>query len=380
MGLLQLILGKPTISNDTLAAMLAQKLNDLICEANILHEKSAAKRTAMNLIVPQMAAMQIGVIDRKSGEPDYGDLYNFLNFGCFLNTTGAAGWAALFNNLVEWNNAYAQILTVGQKNVALKVLVRGNVTSISQNGQVAYTVYGQEVNPATVFHLKMNSYDGLVGTPYEEEVNCFKLAKDAEDLAKRFFQNGGNIARIWKLIPGATPEQERAIQAFIDKAISGKLNSFRDVVVPMHVDKIGDAQGITPREGQMIETRQFQRDEILALYGIDLRSLDLEKLFNITIAPILVNVEQEIARRLLTAQQQAQYRIEYLPAGRFRGSLEKQWLMATDAVKGILAPNEIRKWFGYGSKGPQYDAIINPNTTSAEVGVARHAAAAGGQG
>jgi hypothetical protein len=128
----------------------------------------------------------------------------------------------------------------------------------------------------------------------------------------------------------------------------------------------------------MLETRQYQAKEILALWGIDLDDLDLEKIFNITIVPILANVEQAITARLLSPADRAQYRVAYLVAGRFRGSEETQWNMADKAAK-ALSPNEIRKWFNYAPKGPEYDAIINPNTASGGVNEARHDAAAGGQ-
>ena len=358
-------------------AALVQKFTELAAQIQSIKRKSAAKRIAMNLIVPQMAALTIGTYDRTTEQRKKGALHEKLNYTLYgTRMTGYDFWQAFFNNLFNDNNAFARVARVAGTVAKLTPLKSAECAAIAVPGGVQYVVKGKPVMPDEIFHIKQNTYDGLFGVRYEDEVNCFTLAEEAEAMAVRFYENGGNIRRVWKLLPGGTPTQEDEAKAWLESAIKGKLKQHLDVVLPAIIEKAADITGTSFRDGQMVESREFQQKEILALYGVNLDDLDLEQIYQFTIVPLLENVEQAITKQLLTDDERSRYRVKYIIAGRFRGDTAKQYEIAVKAAS-ALTTNEIRQSLGYPPLGKEYDAIINPNTASAGVNEERQQLARG---
>lgn len=378
MGILDLFRTNPTQTEQALYS----KLIELAGAVTELGDYSTAKRIALNIIVPQMAALTIGTFDRNdSNRRVKGDLHERLNYKLFGELTGYEFWQSMFNSLLQHNNAYAKITLIGERVARLRPLLNTDVTAlpVKTGGirSIRYTVDGLPCPADEIFHLRLNAYDGLFGVAYEKECNAFKLAAEAENMAVNFYDNGGNIRRIWKLITGGTVEQEKQAQTFLENAVKGKLKQHLDIVIPSHIEKPTDLVGTSFKDGQMMESREFQQLEILALYGIDLGNIDLEKIYPLTIVPILENIEQAITKRLLTEQERRRWKIQYVEAGRFRGDLKKQFEIAGSALQ-IQSINEIREgFFGLPRLGPEYDAVVNPNTASAAVNEERQALAKG---
>lgn len=378
--LTSLIPGRTARIADELAlADILRTLMDQVATAKVM---TVAKRTALNLIVPQMAALTIGTFLRDGGRQEKSELHDRLNYGMYYGRTGFAFRQAFYNNLFADNNAYARIgrLTDGGRPLLLTPLENYRVVSSYDRvtDTMRYVVDGSMTAPADLFHVALNSYNGLLGIAYEAEVGCYELAAECEAFAARFYSQGGNIRRVWRLVAGGTPDQEKAAQAFLDSAIQGTLKSHLDVVIPSHIAAPSDLTMPNARESQMIEGRQQQLTEILGLYGVDPKSPNLERLYQITIVPVLESIEQAITRQLLTPEERAKYRIAHIVAGRFRGDTKTQYEIAKTALS-VHSVNEIRAWFGAEPLGPEYDAVINPDTASAGVNDARHDAAAGGQ-
>ncbi len=381
MGFLDWFKSNSAEARATAEAALAEKFRQLASAITTIKKRSAAKRIAMNLIVPQMAALTLGTYASKTGRREKLALHNKLNYALFGDLTGCEFWSAMFNNLLADNNAFARIgrIAAGADVSLLTPLKNTEVAAVQTLGGVQYVVKGKPIDSADIFHLRLNSYDGVFGVRFEDEVNCFSLANEAEAMAIRFYEQGGNIRRVWKLVDGGTPEQEVAAQTFINAAMKGTLKQHLDVVIPSHITKGDDVVGSSFKDGQMIESREFEHREILALYGVDPANIDLEKIYQISIVPILENVEQAITKRILSATDRLQYRVKYVEAGRFRGDTAKQYEIAVAALA-VHSVNEIRGWFNCPPLGPEYDAIINPNTSSAKVNEQRQAAAKGKKG
>lgn len=358
------------------AAEVYAKITQLVGLQSNLQGLTAAKQIALNMLVPQLSALRLGVYNRSTGLREKNYLHDKLNYDICSYLTGYEFWEAVFYNLLRYNNAFARKIKAGDKVIGLRPLPTvGVAVVVDDNGYINYSHMGQTYAAADIWHLRLNSADGLLGRAYEVETTAFELAADCERMAKDFFTNGGNVKNIWKFGQATlSPDQLKACQLMLDAAIKGQARQQMDVVVPFGLDREsvqGDLEA-----AQMLQTREHQAKVILALYGIDLENVNLETIYSLTIVPILENVEQSITKYLLTEREQLQYKIKYMVAGRFRGDTAKQYEIANKALS-IHSVNEVREWMGSAPKGPEYDAIVNPNTASAGVNEQRQDSATG---
>ena len=360
---------------------LAGLITNLMNQVSLTARFSAGKRTAMNLMVPQLAALTMGTWRLDNDQQEKGSLHNDINYGLYGRMTGYDFRASMFNNLLADNNAYARISRLAPSLPVVRITPLANYrvvcvpiygTDLNQ-----YLVDGQSVSPDEILHLKLNSYDGLWGTAYEQEVRTFKLAEEAEGFAVRFYANGGNIRRVWKLIAGTDEVQRQKATDWLKEATQGRLKQHVDIVLPQLVDKPQELVSSTAKDSQMLESREHEYKTTLALYGIKADALNLEQLYQITIAPILEMVEQAFTKWVLSDSERAQYKLRYVVAGRFRGDLKSQYAMAAQAML-FQTVNEVREWFGLPSLGEAYDKVIPPNTVPAAVNQIRQETAAGG--
>lgn len=357
---------KQSLDTQVSAAVVYGQLQKLISlrQSSSLQGITAAKQTAINVLVPQLSALRIGIYDRGNGKRVKNYLHEKLNYYICNSMTGYNFWQSIYYNLIRYNNAYALKKGLGDKVTSLKPLPSRLMIVMCDENSNSYNYAGKSYTEDEIFHIRLNTDNGLLGKAYEDEVYSFELAGACERMAYDFFQNGGNVKRIWKMGAGLSPEQLKDLQAVLDAAIKGQLRQQLDVILPTGLE-YENIQGDLEKS-QMIETRKYQSKEILALYGIDLEKLNLEQIYNVAIVPILENVEQAITMQLLTPQEQAKYKISYVVAGRFRGDTKAQYEIISKALS-VLSITECREWIGYSNAGPEYDAIINPHTSSAKV-------------
>jgi HK97 family phage portal protein len=381
----------PVAGIDAMAEALGRLLSGIAQRQELTRSGSTAKAIALQRLVPQAASLTIGTYRRKDGQRDKGELHRLLNYEISDVCTGYNFWAAMYEQLFADNNAYA-FRQARDTGLILRPIPRGEVSASKPNPKgnpwdIRYQWRGQTYTSDDIWHIRMHAADGMIGQKWEDELATFDLALAAEKLAYSYFANGGNVERIWKFAglntdgKGlASREQVADQQKLLNEILRHQAGRSGNVVVPSYFDH--QNVNLSLREGQQIETRRHQSDEILKLYGIDPdKPGDLETLYTVALVPPLECVEQAITRDLLNNYQRATWKVAYVPEGRFRGAIANWLYVLGGAVKNtVMTPNEARDRSGLAlDEADDGDALINPNTMPAAVSTRRDAVASGDQ-
>lgn len=326
-------------AEQTTATSIVEKLRQLQDVTYTLATKLTAQKIALQILVPQIAALSIGTYSRETGEREKGLLHDKLNYAICSNMTGYEFWAAVYTNLLEYQNSYCFKRLVGDRLLSLTPIPSPQVSTSESNGVVTYVYDSKTYTNSSIWHLRTNSYDGLRGSRLSTELDVFTIAKETEELVSKYMSTGGNVKRIWQYIAELSDDQRKTAE---DNLLELLAQKGEDIVVPYGFTYENGMLNV--KEAQLVEQRQFNKAEILQLYGIDIENIDLEKIYNITIVPLLEMVAQSIEKYLLSEKEQQKYKISYVTAGRFRGSIKDLASIASSLKKDELATtNEIRQ-------------------------------------
>lgn len=223
---------------------------------------------------------------------------------------------------------------------------------------------------ADMLHFPLFSWDGLQGlSPIGQARQTIGLARASEKFGSKFFGNGSRPGGL--LTPVAELDEKEAInfREFWEKANSGE-NQGRVAVLPN--DWKYTQLGLSPEESQFLETRQFTRTDIAALFRVPAYLIgDTSRLSNSnheqmmlqfatgTLRPYLVRIEREIARKLLPEDGtlHVEFDVTELVRGDLKSTLEaysvgRQW--------GFYSANQVRAKLGENPIGPEGDVYWSP--------------------
>lgn len=234
------------------------------------------------------------------------------------NMSAAVFWAAMIASMLGWGNGYAWIKRDGaMRATALVPLHSGRTSPVKIQGKLQYGTTQTDtgkvayLDPADVLHIKMLSFDGIVGVgPIQSCKNAFGLAYAAEKYGAQFFGNGARASGVLSY-PGVLEEEA---QKNLWKSLRERLNG-DNALMPLILEEgmTWTQSSISPNEAQFLQTRQFQRVEIASLYRVAMHLLqDLQRATNNNIEhqsldhvrfclrPKAVKIEQEVNRKLLS--------------------------------------------------------------------------------
>jgi HK97 family phage portal protein len=225
---------------------------------------------------------------------------------------------------------------------------------------------------ADMLHFPLFSWDGLQGlSPISQARQTIGLARASEKYGSKFFGNGSRPGGL--LTPVAELDEKEAVnfREFWERANAGE-NQGRVAVLPN--DWKYTALGLSPEESQFLETRQFSRTDIAALFRVPPFMIgDTSRLSNSnheqmalqfvtqTLRPYLVRIEREIARKLLPfdGSMHVAFDTSELLRGDFKSMMDglavgKQWgFYNTNTVLAKLGENPI------GPEGDIYWCPVN---------------------
>lgn len=172
--------------------------------------------------------------------------------------------------------------------------------------------------PENVLHIPGLTMDGLVGmSPIGTCKNAFGLAIAAEKFGAQFFGNGARATGVFMHPGELDAEAQENLKKSIREQMTGE-NALRPLVLEEGMK--WEQASIAPNDAQFLQTRQFQRAEIAALYRVPLHLLqDLQRSTNnniehqsldylrYTLRPWAVRIEQEVNRKLLTGNYHFQF-------------------------------------------------------------------------
>jgi HK97 family phage portal protein len=272
------------------------------------------------------------------------------------NHCAAVVWQTYILNLLTWGYGLASIERDrdGATPTAIVPLMSKHVACNRRGGQMIYQIAGfaRARRADQVLHTPYMSLDGISGE------SPIRLARDVvgttlalDEFAARFFSNGGNISSFFEL-PKMNPDALKETQKHIQDTYTGLRNAHKFMAIP---EAKPHKVGVSPRDSQAIEARDFQTREIARIYHMPIGLIDAEKskyaglesqyrdYAQATLRPVAVMIEQELERKLLTEDEQDQLSIEWNLDAMVRASLKDRTESDRALVTaGIATPNEAR--------------------------------------
>jgi len=284
-------------------------------------------------------------------------LYKLLHDAPNREMTSMSWRQTMLLHLCLWGNHYSEIERDASGNpVALWPITPWRVTLKRVNGQLVYAVAldsGMVNVPfANMLHIKGLAMDGLVGlSPLRAAREAVGLGLAAQKYAAKFFANDARPGGILEHPGQLSDEASERLRKSFEKTHEGLDNKFRVAVLEEGMKF--NAVGVPPEDAQLLETRKFGVSEIARYFRMPLHKIsDLDRSTNNniehqaiefvtdTIRPWLVNIEQELAFKLITGD----YFAEFLIEGLLRGDIKTRYeAYAIGRQWGWLSADDIRE-------------------------------------
>jgi len=232
---------------------------------------------------------------------------------------------------------------------------------LSEDGrELFYRVDGKNsrtLTSETVFHLRGNSLDGIVGlSPIAYHKETVGLAIAAQKYGASFFGNSAQPTGLLKVPSTITAEAAAVLRSSWEQQHKGSEKANR--VAILDGGMAWEQTGMNNNDAQYLEMRKFQNSEIWRMYRMPAHKVgDLEKatFSNIEQQSLeyvtdclmteLVRWEQTLKMSLLSEKEISQgYFFEFLPDALLRGDLKSRYDAYSIARNwGVLSVNDIRE-------------------------------------
>ncbi|SPP32472.1 hypothetical protein ARAF_2637 [Arsenophonus endosymbiont of Aleurodicus floccissimus] len=264
-------------------------------------------------------------------------------------------------------NAFVEKKKVGQRLVSIVPLLPENITVTRRdNGRLEYH-YTEKTKPGytslkprviadnDMMHIRGFGLDGVCGMiPLKSGREVFGSAMSLETTAARYFQKGMSASGFVTFYKLLTKEQREMFNKELER-FSGLENTGKVMLLEAGMK----FNGITldPQTSQMLESRDHSVEEICRWYRVppfmvghitkqsswasSVERMNLIFLTN-TLRPLLVNIEQEIARCLLDNDED--YFAEFSVEGLLRTDSAGRAAYYTTALQnGWMSRNDVRR-------------------------------------
>lgn len=282
-------------------------------------------------------------------------------------------------------NAYARIIRSGTRPIHLIPFEKGRVQAkLGSNYRMQYTCTTENGNQLTldqeeILHIREISFDGVLGLSKRQlSEDVFELAASAQRAAVNVFKTG--------VMAGGSIEVQNALsdRAFdrMKQSLNDEYSGAENMAKWMILEEGAKANQFssTAKDGQQIENRNHQIEEVARLYGVPrpLLMMDdtswgsgIEQLaiffVQFTMAPRFVCWEQALARSLLTDRERETLYFKTNERALLRGTLKDQADYFAKALgSGGHQPwhtaNEIRDLAEYpADSDPKFNTLGDPS-------------------
>lgn len=287
-------------------------------------------------------------------------LYGLLHESPNGRMTPFEFWRAMMMNFDLRGNAYARIERDDDGEAfALWPMPADQVeTDVLEDGSMVYTYrLGNDIavlSEDNVLHLK-NLGNGTVGLAKLEFMRAsMSEAGAAQSAATKWFGNGGKPTGVLMIDRLLGPEQRDAVrQNFADMALGG-MSRLHVLEADMKYQQIS----LSPEQQQLLETRKFSVEELcrwfdvppvmvhhsnVTAWGSGIEQI-IDGFVKFTLGPLVVNIQQAVRKRVMTAKQRATMTVEFNLDALLRGSIKDRFEVYSKAVQnGIKTRNEVRQ-------------------------------------
>lgn len=246
-------------------------------------------------------------------------------------------------------------------------LAPGVVQEVTQNADYSLTYRCQypdeslhDIPGSQIMHLRGMVSDGFMGmTPIDYIKESIGLGVATQQFGARHFGSGTHPSMIIEH-PNRLKDP-KAMRDALTEVYSGLGKSHRLMLLEDGMK--ATSVSINPEDSQFLETRQFQKSEIVDIFfGMPLTLMGSSdstptfasaEQFSITfiiyaLMPLIVNIEKGIYRDLLTPEERKSYYAKFRVEGLQRGSFADQMAAFATAIdKEIFNPNEVRELLDY---------------------------------
>jgi len=210
-----------------------------------------------------------------------------------------------------------------------------------------------------VFHLRgmvMNGYMGVNPIQYIRESIGLGLA--TEEFGSRYFGSGTHPGMIVEHPGKLSPQAHSNLKESMSETYSGLGKAHKLMLLEEGMK--AHAVAINPEDSQFLETRKYQKSEIVDIFfgmpltvmssGDNTPTFASAEQFSIgfivyALMPWIVNIEKAIYRDLLTPDERKKYYAKFNVSGLQRGAFKDQIEALQTAINcEIIHPNTAREW------------------------------------
>lgn len=239
-------------------------------------------------------------------------------------------------------NAYARIIRSGSRPIHLIPFEKGRVDAkLGADFRMRYRCQTENGNQITldqdeVLHIRDLSLDGVVGLSRQKlSQDVFELADAARKAAANVFKTGVMAGGAIEVPHALSDQAYQRMKQSLEQEYSGADNVNKWMIAEEGATAKPFAS--TAKDGQQIENRNHQIEEVARLYGVPrpLLMMDdtswgsgIEQLaiffVQYTLAPRFVAWEQALARALLTHRERESLYFKFNERALMRGTLKDQ--------------------------------------------------------
>jgi HK97 family phage portal protein len=287
-------------------------------------------------------------------------LYALLHDSPNARMTPLEFWRAMMMNHDLRGNAYARIdrdakgeayaLTpMSADQVEMRILSDGTVVYLYSIGSDVAVLA-----ESSVVHFK-GMGNGTIGLSRLDYMRATTdEAANAQTTANRLFAAGGKPTGVLMVDQVLNKDQRDRIRLNFEELATATTSRLFVLEANMKYQQVS----LLPEDMQLLETRQFTVEEICRWFGVPPVMVGhanvttwgsgveqiLDGFFKLTIRPAIVNFEQALRKRVLTANQRALYSVEFSIDALLRANIKDRFDVYGKAVQnGLKTRNECRQ-------------------------------------
>lgn len=331
----------------------------------------AAVWSCVGLISESIAMLPAGIYRRGQGgakqyAPDH-PLHLIVHARPNTKSTASQFWAAFVTSMLLQGNGFAEKLMIGNKLVGLRFLFPGRLNWSKQaDGTYRWWyIYDdnvqREIQAARIWRVAGRTIDGDWGvSAIHYGAQVFGGAQAVNEAANKALDNGlmQTVAFTFPAGQRLTEEQRQGYRDDFAARNAGAANSGKPLVLENGSTVM--PIGINPADAQLLQSRQWSRDEICAWFRVQPWQIGYsgtsttswgtgmetqrQSFIDLTLGPIIRQIEQSIDKDLLGPADATIYYSKFSTDAFLRADSAARSAFYDKMIKaGILTPDECRE-------------------------------------
>ena len=227
-----------------------------------------------------------------------------------------------------------------------------------------------------LIHIYFENGDGQRGTGILEMARqTISTDLHSQKYAGKFYQQGARPSGVIEVPTKLDADKKEKVRKAFEKAVGGMDNAFRVAVMDLGMKYT--QLGISQKDAQFIESRQFTVEEVARFTGIPLHKMQagkqsyesneaqgIEYVVN-TLRPRVIQWEEELRYKLLAPKERQTHYYRMNLAAEMRGDNASRSAFYQRMVGyGIMTPNECRRLEEMNDDPNGYDLLATKNLTT----------------